>query len=332
MDFVYDESGRPLALLYSANGTDFTTYYYTLNLQGDVVKLIGTDGSIAASYTYDAWGNILSSSGTMANINPLRYRGYYYDGETGFYYLQSRYYDPVNRRFLNADSLASTGQGFVGTNTFVYCNNNPVIMHDPNGTCSRFLGFLWKIDCGKATCSSSKNYNPNAKRAAVLYDGRTSGYLGGILGGKGFARQGGGWVTALEAEYDVESYSFNQMNGFVDSWNSLEGEYDLVVILMHGYPGGLSCSGQTLSNYNDSEYTFFDLNHVTINTLNLYSCNGATMSEYYDSAARNFASLTGGNVWAVTNGSINYYPYDYIPYTKDGKWTLTYGMTTITYN
>ena len=133
MDFVYDESGRPLAVLYSTNGTDFTTYYYILNLQGDVVKLIGTDGSIAASYTYDAWGNILLSSGTMAEKNPLRYRGYYYDSETGYYYLQSRYYDPTTRRFLNADSFASTGQGFVGTNMFAYCGNNPTSRIDPTG-------------------------------------------------------------------------------------------------------------------------------------------------------------------------------------------------------
>ena len=97
------------------------------------MKLIGTDGSIAASYTYDAWGNILSSNGTMANINPLRYRGYYYDGETGFYYLRSRYYDPANRRFISADSLASTGQGFVGTNMFAYCGNNPVRKEDASG-------------------------------------------------------------------------------------------------------------------------------------------------------------------------------------------------------
>ena len=134
MDFVYDESGRPLALLYSANGTDFTTYYYILNLQGDVVKLIGTDGSIAASYTYDAWGNILLSSGTMAEKNPLRYRGYYYDSETGYYYLQSRYYDPANRRFINADVYTSTGQGFTGTNGFAYCNNNPVRYEDDCGS------------------------------------------------------------------------------------------------------------------------------------------------------------------------------------------------------
>ena len=98
-----------------------------------MVKLIGTDGSIAASYTYDAWGNILSSSGTMAEKNPLRYRGYYYDSETGYYYLQARYYDPTTRRFLNADSLASTGQGFVGTNMFAYCNNNPVRKEDVTG-------------------------------------------------------------------------------------------------------------------------------------------------------------------------------------------------------
>ena len=144
MDFVYDESGRPLAVLYSTNGTDFTTYYYILNLQGDVVKLIGTDGSIAASYTYDAWGNILLSSGTMAEKNPLRYRGYYYDSETGYYYLQSRYYDPANRRFINADVYNSTSQGFVGTNMFAYCQNNPICYTDPSGEFS-ILGWLHDI-------------------------------------------------------------------------------------------------------------------------------------------------------------------------------------------
>ena len=69
----------------------------------------------------------------MAEKNPLRYRGYYYDSETGFYYLQSRYYDPANRRFVNADSYTSTGQGFIGTNMFTYCLNNPVNYIDSNG-------------------------------------------------------------------------------------------------------------------------------------------------------------------------------------------------------
>ena len=136
LDFVYDESGKPFALKYSTNGTSFETYYYVLNLQGDVVKLIhyipGFEYESVATYEYDAWGNV-SSSGRLAEINPLRYRGYYYDNETGFYYLQSRYYDPVNRRFINADSLASTGQGSLGTNMFAYCNNEPVQRFDPTG-------------------------------------------------------------------------------------------------------------------------------------------------------------------------------------------------------
>ena len=83
LDFVYDESGKPFALKYSTNGTSFQTYYYVLNLQGDVVKLVQKNGDTVAQYTYDAWGNV-SSSGRLAEINPLRYRGYYYDNETGF--------------------------------------------------------------------------------------------------------------------------------------------------------------------------------------------------------------------------------------------------------
>ena len=137
LDFIYDESGKPFALKYSTNGTNFQTYYYVLNLQGDVVKLIhyipGFEYESVATYEYDAWGNIVSSSGRLAEINPLRYRGYYYDNETGFYYLQSRYYDPANRRFISADSYQSTGQGFVGTNMFAYCNNNTPIYSDPTG-------------------------------------------------------------------------------------------------------------------------------------------------------------------------------------------------------
>ena len=140
LDFIYDESGKPFALKYSTNGTSFETYYYVLNLQGDVVKLIQANGHVVAQYTYDAWGNV-SSSGRLAEINPLRYRGYYYDSETGFYYLQSRYYDPANRRFINADSYQSTGQGFIGTNMFAYCNNSPILFVDHDGNDAEAVGW-----------------------------------------------------------------------------------------------------------------------------------------------------------------------------------------------
>ena len=148
LDFVYDDAGRPFALpfalKYSTDGTSFKTYYYVLNLQGDVVKLIhyipGFEYESVATYEYDAWGNV-SSSGRLAEINPLRYRGYYYDSETGFYYLQSRYYDPANRRFINADSYQSTGQGFIGTNMFAYCNNSPILFVDHDGNDAEAVGW-----------------------------------------------------------------------------------------------------------------------------------------------------------------------------------------------
>ena len=141
LDFIYDESGKPFALKYSTDGATFDTYYYVLNLQGDVVKLIQANGHIVAQYTYDAWGKILDSGGNLAEINPLRYRGYYYDNETGFYYLQSRYYDPANRRFINADSYQSTGQGFIGTNMFAYCNNSPILFVDHDGDDAEAVGW-----------------------------------------------------------------------------------------------------------------------------------------------------------------------------------------------
>ncbi len=115
-----------------------TTYYYATNLQGDVVAILNGSGTAVVSYTYDAWGNVLSTTGSLASTlgthNPLRYRGYVYDTETGLYYLQSRYNDPTTGRFINADVYASTGQGIIGHNMFAYCGNNPVCYSDPAGT------------------------------------------------------------------------------------------------------------------------------------------------------------------------------------------------------
>ncbi|MFR2931554.1 MAG: RHS repeat-associated core domain-containing protein [Oscillospiraceae bacterium] len=134
LDFFYDESGRPFAFNYSVDGSDFETYYYILNLQGDVVQIIDANGVMQAEYIYSPWGEIISAEGDLAEINPLRYRGYYYDSETGFYYLRSRYYDPENHRFINADTYASTDSGdAIACNMFAYCNNNPVVFLDSTG-------------------------------------------------------------------------------------------------------------------------------------------------------------------------------------------------------
>lgn len=128
MDFVYDNSGNPYAMIY-----DGTKYYYVLNQQGDVIRIIDGTGAAVANYVYNAWGKPLISTGTMSAVNPIRYRGYYYDTDSELYYLQSRYYDPKIGRFINADVFTSTGQDFIGYNMFAYCNNSPVHTADQNG-------------------------------------------------------------------------------------------------------------------------------------------------------------------------------------------------------
>ena len=133
LDFSYDANGAPLTMTY--NGT---VYYYITNLQGDVMKLERADGGSGAQYAYDAWGNILVMSGTLAELNPLRYRGYVYDQETGFYYLNSRYYDPAVGRWLNPDDTANLGveEVMLSYNLFAYCLNNPVNRFDVDGNWS----------------------------------------------------------------------------------------------------------------------------------------------------------------------------------------------------
>ena len=133
MFFFYDEQGAPFAFRHVSSSGTVTVGYYFLNGQGDVVQIENASGTVLATYSYDPWGKPISSTGTFASINPLRYRGYYYDTETGFYYLQSRYYDPAISRFINADSYAATG-GLLGYNMFAYCENDPVNALDSSGS------------------------------------------------------------------------------------------------------------------------------------------------------------------------------------------------------
>ena len=140
--FAYDAAGRPMTVNYNGN-----TYYYVTNLQGDVLAILNELGQMMVNYTYDAWGRSLGTGGALANslglYNPLRYRGYVYDQETGLYYLQSRYYNPEIGRFISADNYPSTGQGLTGNNMFAYCGNNPVSRGDEGGE-------FWNIVIGAA--------------------------------------------------------------------------------------------------------------------------------------------------------------------------------------
>ena len=134
MYFQYDNSGNPTGFLY--NGTQ---YFYLTNQMGDVIGITDNTGSLIATYTYGAWGEVLtttpatpgsSSQLAIANANPLRYRGYYLDKETGYYYLQSRYYNPLITRFITGDQLHllkatkdfQAGCDFLGERSRKYCS------------------------------------------------------------------------------------------------------------------------------------------------------------------------------------------------------------------
>ena len=143
IDYFYDSNGQAIALKYRANAAATGVYYYyAYNSRGDIIGLYDANGTKYCTYSYDPWGNILSvknanggniSSDTIAYYQSLRYRGYVYDNETGLYYLQSRYYDPVTHRFINEDSITDSGSKVLGYNLFVYCANNPVNAADHNG-------------------------------------------------------------------------------------------------------------------------------------------------------------------------------------------------------
>ena len=191
LDFFYDESGRPFAFNYSIDGDTASTYYYILNLQGDVVQIIDANGVMQAEYIYSPWGEIISAEGDLAEINPLRYRGYYYDSETGFYYLQSRYYDPENHRFINADTYASTDSGdAIACNMFAYCQNNPVMLGDENG---EIAGWLVRAIVGAAVGAITGAISAlvtGGSAKDVLSSAAVGFVTGGIVGATGSMKAG----------------------------------------------------------------------------------------------------------------------------------------------
>lgn len=147
--FFYDVDGNPSGVRYY-NGSSTADYYFVCNWRGDVLKIFDSTGSLVVNYDYDAWGNVLSvtnanganitSSTHIANVNPLRYRGYYYDVETSMYYLQNRYYDTEVKRFINVDNqISGTGENIQGYNLFAYCFNNPVNSSDSSGAWPKIL-------------------------------------------------------------------------------------------------------------------------------------------------------------------------------------------------
>ncbi|MBE7061823.1 MAG: RHS repeat-associated core domain-containing protein, partial [Clostridiales bacterium] len=154
LSFTYDRKGR---LISQSNGLQFSydhtgifgfkigydRYFYRKDAQGNIIALIDINGTILARYIYDAWGNhkVVDNAGVeitdqthVGNLNPFRYRGYYFDTETGLYFLKTRYYDPQVCRFITIDSIEYIDPETInGLNLYAYCGGNPVMNIDPTG-------------------------------------------------------------------------------------------------------------------------------------------------------------------------------------------------------
>ena len=172
INFIYDNSSI-IGFVHNENH-----YFYKKDLLGNVTEILDTTGTTVVKYTYDAWGNhkVLNPNGTenistefVGNINPIRYRSYYFDTETGLYYLQSRYYDPQTGRFISMDSIDYLDPETInGLNLYAYCLNNPIAFTDPSGHSALLIGLL--IFTGAMTLGGA------------IYGGVSAGMAGGDVG------------------------------------------------------------------------------------------------------------------------------------------------------
>ncbi len=227
--YTYDSNGK---LIRQSNGLEFfydhtgvagmkyngTTYIYRKDVQGNIIALLDSNGRIVVKYAYDAWGNYAAKAldrvdgkvqfnnadpdtvfnadyekyKQLANINPFRYRGYYYDTETELYFLKTRYYDPEVGRFISPDSIEYLDPETInGLNLYAYCNNNPVSNVDPNGN----KWWHWLIGVLIVVASVALSV-VTAGIAAPITAALGSGLLGAIVGGA-VAGAIGGAITAF---------------------------------------------------------------------------------------------------------------------------------------
>lgn len=195
--YFYDETGIVGFAYY--DGYSNNTYRYAKNPFNQIIGIYSDSGERIATYIYDAWGNhkVLDANGdididmsSVGNVNPIRYKGYYYDVETGLYYLLTRYYDPSIMQFISPDEFQYLNQDNIsGYHLYAYCNNNPVMLMDEDGHLAISLAMLGLIAGALigATIGGVITYNKmknEGKEGWELFGLTALGALGGaVVGG-----------------------------------------------------------------------------------------------------------------------------------------------------
>lgn len=136
VDYLYDENGMLYGFIYNN-----AKYFYIRDTLQNILGIVDANGNAVVHYNYTAYGECKAITGskasTIGTINSFRYKGYYFDAETGLYYVSSRYYDPEIGRCINADipeTLTADFENFAQYNLFAYCFNDPVNLSDETGT------------------------------------------------------------------------------------------------------------------------------------------------------------------------------------------------------
>ena len=226
LHFFYDAQNKPAIVEF--NGA---AYAYLYNQQDNIIGLVDNAGVQVVSYSYDAWGKIINTTGSLANtlgkLNPFKYRAYIYDEETGLYYLRSRYYNPDLCRFINADDVESMGaDGDInGYQLFIYCMNDPVNLKDEAGSWSlpnwAKIAISAAIIIGAAVVATVATGGVACIAAGAAIgaaNGAVSGAVGGAITGAIQSRiETGSWDNALEAAVDgaVDGFLGGAVSGFI---------------------------------------------------------------------------------------------------------------------
>ena len=287
--FQYDTSGVPLGFIW--NGTQ---YFYITNQMGDVISITDVQGNELAQYSYDEWGNTLSTSDNdIANINPLRYRGYYYDNETSYYYLQSRYYDPCICRFINADDteIAKTWKNDkFSNNLYLYCNNDPINYSDYTGYYSARNAQTY---ADKWWSGHNPNYKSNENNGGdcanfvsqCLYAGGLSKMTGSFGSSKGWHHLKRLGKFQISNAWGNASYLFSWLcdNNFVQTTYILQTKSDVEKAAKNMK----AMSRCTSVIFFDSNKSDGKINHATINGMISYTSSRKDIAYYAHTDKKN---------------------------------------------